>query len=391
MDQLTVTTSGGRDDDEIHLRDVWNLLRRNWLIIAAALILTVGAASAYSFYAVPVYDSTTSIRIEEQQGGDIPVLDILQDLQSGSEVETEMEVVRSRSLAEDVVDSLGLQISVMSPRGVARTTLMSSVLVERWAPEGTYVLRRQANGSFSVMNDEDGSGLGTASTGQPAALPGATFRLRAAAGDYAEMVLHVETFEKAVEDLQEAISVARPNREASIITVRYESSDTQLVHLVPNALANRFIERGQTIRKTEARSTVAFLNQQIDTLSRQLNQAEDALQTFREGEQVVSIQAEADAQVTNLSKLQADRNTIEAERQALQQLVNEIDREAAGADPTAPSPYARLISFPTLFRNQAASELLRALNEATSERSELLSRRTMQDPDVMQLTQRIKE
>jgi tyrosine-protein kinase Etk/Wzc len=268
---------------------------------------------------------------------------------------------------------------------------MSSVFVERWAPEGTYVLRRQADGSFAVMNDEDGSGLGTASAGQPGALPGATFTLRAAAEDYAELVLHVQTFEKAVEDLQEAISVARPNTDASIITVRYQSSDTQLVHLVPNALAVRFIQRGQTIRKTEARSTVAFLTQQIDTLSGQLNQAEKALQSFREGEQVVSIQAEADAQVTNLSKLQADRNTIEAERQALQQLVNEIDREAANADPSAPSPYARLISFPTLFRNQAASELLRALNEATSKRSDLMQRRTLRDPDVMQLTDRIKE
>ena len=385
-------TNGARPDDEIHLRDVWNLLVRNWLIIAVALLLTVGAAAAWTVWAVPVYESTTSIRVEEERT-DLPVLDVLQTLSTGSEVETEMEVVRSRTIAEDVVEALGLQIVVHKPRGAARIELMdsASVFAERWAPAGTYLLARQADGSFAITNQEDGTGLGSASTTVAAALPGATFRLTATAGGYDQIVVEVKTFEKAVEDLQEAITVARPNREASIITVRYQSTDTQFVHSVPNMIAARFIDRGKTIRKTEARSTVAFLVQQIDTVGRQLTGAEQSLQDFRETEQVVSIQAEADAQVAQLSQLQADRNTIEAERDALSRLVTEIDGEAATADPAAPSPYARLISFPTLFRNQAAGELLRALNEANSSRSSLLRQRTMQDPDVLAVTERIHQ
>lgn len=390
MDQPIVSPNGARPDDEIHLRDVWNLLLRNWLVIAASLVLVVGATAAYTVWSVPVYESVTSIRIEEERT-DLPVLDVLQTLSTGSEVETEMEVVRSRTLAEDVVDSLGLQIGVVAPRGVARAELMGSVFVERWAPEGTYVLRRQADGTFMVLNDEDGASLGPVSATTAAALPGATFTLRPAASEHDEIVVTVATFEKAVEKLQQAITVSRPNREASIITVRYQSPDTQLVHRVPNALADRFIERGKAVRKTEARSTVTFLGEQIDTLSRQLNLAEEALQGFREIEQVVSLQAEADAQVTQLARLQGARNELEAERDALQQLVDEIEREAALADPSAPSPYARLISFPTLFRNQAASELLRNLNDANAQRSDLMRRRTMQDPDVLALTERINQ
>ncbi|HKJ02366.1 MAG TPA: GNVR domain-containing protein, partial [Longimicrobiales bacterium] len=380
--------NGGRAEDEIHLRDVWSLLLRNWVVIGAALVLTLGATAAYTVYTVPVYQSLTSIRIEENRT-DLPVLDILQTLSSGSEVETEMEVVRSRSLAEDVVDSLGLQIVAEAPRGVARVVLLNSVFVERWAPQGTYVLHRQVDDSYVITDQEDGSPFGTVSTTQAAALPGATFRLQEGAEEYDEILIDVQTFEKAVSGLQKAVTVARPNREASIVTLGYESTDTQLVHTVPNALAHRFIARGREERKTEARSTVAFLQVQIDTLSRQLSEAEEALTGFREVEQVVSLQAEAQAQVTNLSNLQATRNTIEAERSALQALVNEIEQEARTADPSAPSPYARLISFPTLFRNQAASELLRNLNEVNSARSELLRRRTLQDPDVMSLTERI--
>ena len=61
--QVPGLTNGARDEDEIHLRDVWNLLIRNWLVIGFALILCAGAAAAYSLYMVPVYESVTSIRI----------------------------------------------------------------------------------------------------------------------------------------------------------------------------------------------------------------------------------------------------------------------------------------------------------------------------------------
>ena len=383
-------TTGVRPDDEIHLRDVTNLLARNWWVIAASLVVVVGATVAYTLYQVPVYESVTSIRIDEDRS-ELPVLDVLQNLSSGSEVETEMEVLRSRTLAEEVVDSLGLQVQVASPRGVARSVLIEGLFVERWAPEGVYVLERQEDGSFRVSHQEDGNDLGTVSTDEGAALPGATFTVTERASEHDEIVVVVLPFDRAVLRLQNQLGVARPNREASIVNVRYESADTQLVRHVPNTLASRFIAQGQAIRKTEATSTVAFLEEQIDTLSRQLATAEEVLTTFREEEQVVSIAAEAESQVTQLSRLQAERNTIEAERAALQQLVNEIEQEAQVADPGAPSPYTKLISFPSLLRNQAISELLRNLNTANAERSELLRRRTMQDPDVQSLTQRIND
>jgi len=89
--------------------------------------------------------------------------------------------------------------------------------------------------------------------------------------------------------------------------------------------------------------------------------------------------------------MQAQRNQIDAERGALQDLVDEVEQEADTANPASPSPYVRLISFPTLFQNQAASELLRSLDEANSARSDLLKQRTMQDPDVIVLTDRIHD
>jgi len=371
-------------DDEINLRDLWNLLVRNWITLTATLVLAIGAAYAFSTLTVPVYESVTTVRIDEDSGPNVPVLDVLQDLSSGSEVETEMEVLRSRVLAEDVVDSLGLKLRPTLPKGVARSALVTGLFIEPWSPGATYRLVR-AGEEFSIEDLEKGESLGVVSDTARGSVPGASFLLSEGAFAFEEIHLQVVGFDRAVQRLRTDLSVSRPNRDASIITLRYESTDTALVHEVPNLLATRFIERRQEVVTTGARSTVAFLVEQIDTLERQLAAAEDTLVAYQQGEQVVSLQAEADAQVEQLANLQARRNSIEADRAALQGLVDRVDREAANTLPGQASPYSQLINFPPLLQNQAVSGLLQRLNEVNQSLTNLLATRTELDPDVINL------
>ena len=92
-----------------------------------------------------------------------------------------------------------------------------------------------------------------------------------------------------------------------------------------------------------------------------------------------------------LAQIQADRGAVEAERQALAQLVQQMRSDSSGSPSGGQAPSRRLISFPTLFRNQAASELLGALAQVENERSALLLRRKPDDPDVLVLTDRVQQ
>lgn len=382
---------GTSSEDEFSLRDIWNVLIRNWLLIGLTLGVVVGATVARVWRAIPVYQSVASIRIEEQQQDQVPVIEALRNMANRTEVETEMQVVRSRTLAEEVVDSLGLQVRVAEPRGLSRAAILRSLFVEPWAPPGLYVLDQQSDHSYTITEQVAGTEYGKVSTTTAAAIPGATFLLTDEASRYQQILVSVSSFRGAVAALQAATTVSRPNQTANIITVAYASADTQLVHEVPNRLARYFIARGRLYKKAQARSTVRFIETQLDTIRGKLNAAEEAVTAFKEGQQVVSLQAEATAQVTQLANLQAQRNQIESEREALQSLVDSIQKQARAADPTAPSPWVKLIYFPTLLTSSAVSEQLRSLNEANSQRSDLLQRRTLQDPDVQNLTQRIHD
>ena len=300
-------------------------------------------------------------------------------------------MLRSRTLAEEVVDSLKLQLVVQEPKGMARVMLLTGIHVEPWAPRGIYRLEPLSEGDFAITDEDTDEFLGRIPIGQPVVLPGATFRLLPPALDVATIVVSVGTFDATVAGVMSGLSVSRPNREAAIVKVHYESTDTQLVHQVPNQLASAFISQRQDIQKTQVTSTVGFLREQIDTLAIRLTAAEQDLVTFREERQIVSINAEGAAQVTELARMQAERNQMDAEREALQQLFDGISAVASTMGPEEDSPFRMLIAFPPLLASGATPELLRSLNEVDNQRSLLMQRRTMEDPDVRNLTGRMRE
>lgn len=378
----------GRRTEEAHLRTLWNVIQRNRWVALGVPVLVLAATVGFVLTATPIYEATTSLQVDEQ-GTSVPVLDALKSLSSGgSKIDTDMEVLHSRTLAEQAVDSLGLALSVRAPRRVARTALFSLVRVSRQAPAGEYVLQREGE-RFRVVDGATGRTLGSAAPGETVQLPGATLTLASGAAAHARIELRVQPFERAVRAFRQTLDVSRPNRQADVVVLRYEGPDPQLVRDVPNVLAAEFMTRRQLGQQSQALSTVAFLRSQIDTLSRQLGVAEDALRRFRERNRVVAPDEQAKAEVGRLVDLQAQRDLAEAERSALADLMAQTESAAAGTG--GPSPLRRLIAFPTLLKNPAATEMLRSLNEAEDRRAELLDRRKPEDPDVQVLTNRIQQ
>src|SRR5947209_1674231 len=76
---------------------------------------------------------------------------------------------------------------------------------------------------------------------------------------------------------------------------------------------------------------------------------------FREAEHIVSLPQQASSGVTQFAELQAQRDALDAERRALEQLLSSTAYSVAGS--TQPIP----IAFPTLLRNQVAASLLSSL------------------------------
>ncbi len=362
--------------------ELWQVFRRNRWLIAGCVLLAITAAGWFAWRKAPLYTAAASLRMENKSA-DLP--GIFRSITRGGEVLTEIEMLRSRTLAEDATAGLGLQLSISKPRSVHRDSIFSVIETNRAAHSAEYRMRRQRDGKLQIRNVLTDALVAVATPGTRVDLGNIAFTLAPTAAEFPDVVFSVLPFPSAVAGVAAGVGVAQAARDAGVVLVSYTHSDPKVAAGVPNIITSQYLSRRQDAQKAEARSAVRFLRGQLDTLSAQLKEAEDELRRFREQERVVNPTVEATGQVTRLIQLQSERATLEAERSALASVLS--TQPTTGTD--SATSYRRLLAFPSLLRDRAATELLASLTATEQERSELLTRRTENDPDVQALTARI--
>ncbi len=374
--------------DGLTLSHFTGMLRRHRLLMALCVILTVALGATYTMLATRVYEATSVLRFELEQ---VNLPQLVQQLSTENRLTTEMKVLQGRSAAAAVIDSLGLRARLGSPRRARRSELFSLVRVAPATDTLTLVFRTEPGGTVSIQRAGDALPETSARIGETVRIAGVTLVLAPAAQRVPELRLQVVSAEEAVRSFESGLSVSRPARDADLIAVQVRASDPAEAAAAANLLAQQVISGRRGVHVARTGSTVRFLQQQLDTLGMQLHASEDALRAYREGAGIVDAGEEARTQVRRLAQVQADHGGIEAERQALALLVQQMRGDSAHGSAGRPAPSRALISFPTLLKNPATSELLGALARIENERSALLLRRKPEDPDVQVLTRRVRE
>jgi capsular exopolysaccharide synthesis family protein len=289
-------------------------------------------------------------------------------------------MLRSMRLSQDVTRDLALNISVA---GMPRSSVLATVASLDSTPLDQIDLDRAPDGSFTGVSSASGQRLVGIRPGRRVVLGAVAFTLLPAAATHQHLRLVQVSPDAAAAELQHALKVGRGDRNANVIWVRYRSNDPQLASAVPGALADRYVTSRTAGTKAKVATAIAFLQEQADTLQHQLQSADQQLHDFRQQAGVVSLTDEAATSVRETGALRADRTRLDAERSALQQLVNHSD--------TSASAYRRLTAFPTLIGNPMVANLLHSLDDLQGQRTDLLLRRTQKDPDVQAVNRKIGE
>jgi capsular exopolysaccharide synthesis family protein len=349
--------------------------------------LALAAGTIYTLRQEPTYQSSATLRIQERQLSISEVYQTLSTGVAGSDLGTEMEVLASRAIREDAVNQLGLQLQLVEPRGISREELIQGITIAPDAPSSVYRLTRRPDGHFDVTIPDSTRPLATSGVDGSVKLPGASFTLKSKASALDEIVIMVQSFAAAVDGLEGALSIGQPRQNAYIVTVSYSSPDSLLARDVPNLIIASYMARRQREQTADARATAAFLREQLERVDGELSAAEDAFRSFQQSAHLLDPQVATNTEVARLVTKESERSSIEAERQALQQSLAEIDRaDSAGS----PSAYRRLAGLPFVLRNPAATTLLNTLVSAENDRAALVGA-TAQDPDVRVLNAKIED
>jgi len=354
--------------DSIHLREyLFVAYKRRWLILGCFLLIFL-ATLYITFSAKPVYEAKSTIRIESPRSSN----SILSQNTNWSfykllgQLATEIEVLKSRSIAEQVVTKLGLPLET-NGSGYTKEELFESIKVSRAAIPGEYKILFEKDGTFQMFLEDNL--LMKSHIGKPVELIGLSFNLRPTLTAVPKKLeFKILDFDSAVRNFMKN-SEAKPVKDTNIIKISVMGHDPIEVQRMVNTWAQEFVSQGLSYNKLEARSVREFLEEQLSVVSDQLDESEKGLQNFKESSQVVVLGVEAESKIAELAKFEAEKAAAVTEQEGIRRFFKKIEKNRE--DQSGDMDFWQVTAFPSLINNQTIWRLKDQLVELSVRKKEL--------------------
>lgn len=377
-----------RDDaaDTLDLAELARAARRGWRLVAALTLVGAAIAGLVLAFGPRRFEAVSTIVVRSSAGSRATLLSKLAggdgaasllDAGSSSPLETEVEILSSRDLIGQVVDSLRLQVRVRKPDGFAANRLIQTADLTGSFQPRAYTVSFHGDGTLRL----DGADTSlTGRSGQPVTLPIGRLTFRPAArGAARRFELTVLDREDAITRLGKQVSVAKAGGE--VLSVACRASDSLTAAAVPNLLVAYYLGLRHTTDRGTNLHRVEFLTAQLDSVTRELTGAERALERFQDSSRLIDPQTIGKLQLERAGDLRASIGANDVERGALEQLMAQV---SAGS-----MSVRDLAAYPAFLKSPAINALLSQIGELETERSKLLVTRLDSDSEVVALSKSI--
>ncbi|TMN76653.1 MULTISPECIES: polysaccharide biosynthesis tyrosine autokinase [unclassified Pseudoalteromonas] len=320
------------------------LLDRKYFIAGiTALFMFIGVV--YAVLSTPVYQATAMIQVEES-GGTVPGFDDMAGMFEGApSAVTEIELLKSRSVIGEAVDSLKLDI-VAEPklfpfignRAYRKFTPMKKGdLAEpsfgassyAWGGESIDVFRfdvpRSAVGReftlvalkgdrFALLSD-DGEQILAGKVGQE--LTSGKFHLtirslNARVGT--EFTIKQKNRLNTVLELQTSIMANEKGRDSGIVNLSLQSEQPHFAKIVLDKVSAIYVRRNVERNSAEAQKSLEFLEVQLPEIKKQLEYAEQRFNDYQIKRQSINITLETQGVLEQVVKLETKLQELNLKR-----------------------------------------------------------------------------
>jgi capsular exopolysaccharide synthesis family protein len=167
-----------------------------------------------------------------------------------------------------------------------------------------------------------------------------------------------------------------PVRLTRLVEVRVENTDARLATNIANTLARSFVEDNMDLRRSRAMESVEWMDAELIEKERQVRQADEELQRYKEREDMASLEASQNIVWQSVVQAQTDYNRAQAEATAAREIAEEITRLVNSG--------TSLDVIPDVSQSLAVRELKVRLAEKEAVLEGLLTRYKEKWPDVIQ-------
>ncbi len=302
------------------------LVKRNWLKICLFTLLVTIVTALFVFSLTPKYTATATLLIEPEVKNAVSIEDIVGvDTTQKGYYGTQIEILKSRSVASRVINKLDLQ----------ENPEFNSSLNEK-----TGVMASINSGIRSVISLLAGKP-------QPVSDETRQDRIRQSIINAFLQQLHVA----AVDNTQ-------------LVEISFTSKDPELAANIANSVGEAYIEANMDARLDATQQASSWISSRLQTLKDELKQSEDKLTEFLRKEKLID-DSGIDSQASSLiSELTIRLNQIRDRRIELQSAYQTLSARDANS----------LVTIPEISKHPQVVSLRNVLAESQKEVNELAKR-----------------
>jgi tyrosine-protein kinase Etk/Wzc len=363
---------------DVQISDYFRVLFRRRVVVLLTFLAVFFSVLIHTFLMTPIYEAYATVQIKDEQTQTM-LLGEIGRIGRANAVRAEMEIIRSRTIAEAVVRELLLDLVVVDQSDDLEVRLrnVNLPLDERGRTFDVHFLDDQR---FEISYKGDKLGQGTLTEGFHTA--GIHFDVETAAAEAGSSFKFVQRpFAAVVRMVQTNLDVVEVGDRTQIVRISYRSQHSQLAREIVNQTVEVYRQNDINQKTAEAQKTVQFINDQLEQIYRNLEDSEKALQEYKKSKGIMQLSVEAGSLIDSLAKFDAQRSQLEIERYryaSMLQAVEKIGVETA--------------SLPSLSsaEDTVLASLGQKLAELKSQKNALLTELTDEHPSVKALTQEIE-
>jgi tyrosine-protein kinase Etk/Wzc len=343
--------AGSAYSAELDIASILDVLLDNRLLIAAVTSVLVVLGALYALLAAPIYESNITIQIEDNRDTSA-AKSLLGDVSAMFEIKSsgdaEIQILGSRLVVSRTVDALKLNISAKPhrfplignfiasrQRGLPKPGLLGfggyawgqekidvdSFDVPKVFEGKRFKLIVLPEGSYEL----EGPGLerpfvGVVGVGHDFATPEGSINLLVkhidgAPGARFDLVRSSRT--DTIEDLQRQLRIVELGKQSGVISATMRERDPVLLGTTLNELGAQYVRQNVDRKEAQAESSMRFLDGQEPVMKRELEEAEDRYNDYRNTHAIVDLGEEAKSIIAQSSDAQTAVFALRQKRQEL--------------------------------------------------------------------------
>ena len=318
MSEMQIQEHGGADQDIQYYLRILN--RYRWRILSLAVVLTL-LATVLTFTIAPTYKATATLLIEAEKANVVSIEEVY-GIDSGRQEYffTQFEILKSRRIAERVVDKLKL------------------------ATHRKFIIEKSKSTSpLDFVKQLFAINAGKQQT-------------------YTAEELHLQTMRTVVDEYMHRLSIA-PVRNTQLVKISFEAASPKLSALIVNTHAEVYIESHleSQLMMTERAST--WLNERLAVLKQKLDDSEDKLLAYQNQEELVDIDGVKSIEARELQELNQQLSTARQQLKQSENIFNLIQKNQGSLD--------SLIALPDVLNHALILKVSEAVQTSKTKISEL--------------------